>query len=114
MSTTTARPAIGFTGLGDQGLPMATAIAEAGYPFHVRAPTTLGLSWRDVKRRNAADQVGPRARFRCRHRPFPAAPLPHPACGSHRTGRSMCLTLTSAFMWLAVSGVHGVGMLLPR
>ncbi|MEO8970552.1 MAG: hypothetical protein ABI406_03005 [Ktedonobacteraceae bacterium] len=28
MSTTTAQPAIGFIGLGDQGLPMATAIAE--------------------------------------------------------------------------------------
>jgi 3-hydroxyisobutyrate dehydrogenase-like beta-hydroxyacid dehydrogenase len=31
MSTTTAKPAVGFIGLGDQGLPMATAIAEAGY-----------------------------------------------------------------------------------
>jgi 3-hydroxyisobutyrate dehydrogenase-like beta-hydroxyacid dehydrogenase len=29
MSTTTAQP-IEFVGLGDQGLPMATAIAEAG------------------------------------------------------------------------------------
>ena len=37
MSTTTAQPAIGFIGLGDQGLPMATAIAEAGYPLHVWA-----------------------------------------------------------------------------
>jgi 3-hydroxyisobutyrate dehydrogenase-like beta-hydroxyacid dehydrogenase len=30
MSTTTDR----VIGLGDQGLPMATAIAEAGYPLH--------------------------------------------------------------------------------
>jgi NAD binding domain of 6-phosphogluconate dehydrogenase len=43
MSTTTAQPAIGFIGLGDQGLPMATAIAEAGYPLHVwaRRPSSL-------------------------------------------------------------------------
>ncbi len=34
MSTTTAHPTIGFIGLGDQGLPMATAIAEAGYPLY--------------------------------------------------------------------------------
>lgn len=43
MSTTTEKPAIGFLGLGDQGLPMATAIAEAGYPLHVwaRRPNSL-------------------------------------------------------------------------
>jgi hypothetical protein len=35
MSTITAKPAIGFIGLGDQGLPMAMAIAQAGYPLHV-------------------------------------------------------------------------------
>jgi 3-hydroxyisobutyrate dehydrogenase-like beta-hydroxyacid dehydrogenase len=29
--TTAAEPVVGFIGLGDQGLPMATAIAEAGY-----------------------------------------------------------------------------------
>jgi hypothetical protein len=37
MSTTSAQSAIGFIGLGDQGLPMATAIAVAGYPLHVWA-----------------------------------------------------------------------------
>ncbi len=43
MSTSTAQPAIGFIGLGDQGLPMATVIAEAGYPLHVwaRRPGSL-------------------------------------------------------------------------
>ncbi len=43
MSTTTTKPEIGFIGLGDQGLPMAIAIAEAGYPLHVwaRRPTSL-------------------------------------------------------------------------
>lgn len=43
MSTTTAQPAVGFIGLGDQGLPMATAIADAGYPLHVwaRRPGSL-------------------------------------------------------------------------
>ena len=30
-------PAVGFIGLGDQGLPMARAIAEAGYPLHAWA-----------------------------------------------------------------------------
>ena len=33
MSTITAKPAIAFIGLGDQGLPMAIAIAEAGCPL---------------------------------------------------------------------------------
>jgi 3-hydroxyisobutyrate dehydrogenase-like beta-hydroxyacid dehydrogenase len=37
MSTTSAQSAVGFIGLGDQGLPMATAIAVAGYPLHVWA-----------------------------------------------------------------------------
>lgn len=36
MSTTTVKPAIGFIGLGDQGLPMATAIMGEGSHF----PTT--------------------------------------------------------------------------
>ena len=78
------------------------------------SPYPPGLSWRCFKRRNDTDQVGPRARFRCHHRPFPAIPLPHPACDSHRTGRSMCLVLTSATYVVVGFGVHGVGMLLPR
>ena len=34
---------VGFIGLGDQGLPMAVAIAQAGFPLHVwaRRPTSL-------------------------------------------------------------------------
>jgi 3-hydroxyisobutyrate dehydrogenase-like beta-hydroxyacid dehydrogenase len=38
-----AQPVIGFIGLGDQGLPMATAIAEAGYELHVwaRQPASM-------------------------------------------------------------------------
>src|SRR5690242_19205609 len=34
---------VGFIGLGDQGLPMAVAIAQAGLPLHVwaRRPTSL-------------------------------------------------------------------------
>ena len=37
------KPAVGWIGLGDQGLPMAVAIAEAGYPLHVwaRHPASL-------------------------------------------------------------------------
>lgn len=40
---TTEIRAVGFIGLGDQGLPMATAIAEAGYELHVwaRRPQSL-------------------------------------------------------------------------
>lgn len=43
MSRNNAQPEVGFIGLGDQGLPMATAIAEAGYPLHVwaRRPESL-------------------------------------------------------------------------
>lgn len=43
MSTGTTKPTVGFIGLGDQGLPMATAIAGAGYPLHVwaRHPESL-------------------------------------------------------------------------
>jgi 3-hydroxyisobutyrate dehydrogenase-like beta-hydroxyacid dehydrogenase len=37
MTVPASRPTVGFIGLGDQGLPMATAIAEAGYPLHVWA-----------------------------------------------------------------------------
>ncbi|TFV31376.1 NAD(P)-dependent oxidoreductase [Streptomyces sp. T1317-0309] len=38
-----AGPVVGFIGPGDQGLPMATAIAEAGFPLHlrVRRPASL-------------------------------------------------------------------------
>ena len=43
MESKNAQPTIGFIGLGDQGLPMATAIAEAGYELHVwaRRPQSL-------------------------------------------------------------------------
>lgn len=35
--TTTRTEAIGWTGLGDQGAPMARAIADSGFPLHVWA-----------------------------------------------------------------------------
>src|SRR5580704_8477252 len=41
-------------------------------------------------------EVGLRARFRCCRRPFPASPLPHPACPFQGTGRSTCLSRRSA------------------
>jgi len=44
---TSPAPAVGWIGLGDQGLPMAKAVAEAGFPLHAwaRRPTSLdGLS----------------------------------------------------------------------
>lgn len=37
MSTITTQPAIGFISLGEQGLLLATAIAEASFPLLVRA-----------------------------------------------------------------------------
>ena len=45
----TPRPSVGFIGLGDQGLPMATAIAEAGYPLQV---------WPDPATRRPAATAG--------------------------------------------------------
>lgn len=43
VTETPARPVIGFIGLGDQGLPMAAAIAGSGYELHVwaRRPSSL-------------------------------------------------------------------------
>jgi 3-hydroxyisobutyrate dehydrogenase-like beta-hydroxyacid dehydrogenase len=43
VSAPAGRPAIGWIGLGDQGLPMAAAIAEAGFPLHTwaRRPGSL-------------------------------------------------------------------------
>jgi lactate dehydrogenase-like 2-hydroxyacid dehydrogenase len=43
MSATSQLPAVGFIGLGDQGAPIARAIAEAGYPLHAwaRRPESL-------------------------------------------------------------------------
>ncbi len=37
MNTTTTKPVVGFIGLDELGLPIAVAIAEAGYPLHVWA-----------------------------------------------------------------------------
>lgn len=43
MSESTNLPHVGWVGLGDQGTPIARAIAEAGYPLHVwaRRPQSL-------------------------------------------------------------------------
>lgn len=38
-----SRPVVGFIGLGDQGLPMATAIAQAGFELHVWARRSVSL-----------------------------------------------------------------------
>ena len=56
-------------------------------------------------------EVGLRARFRCCRRPFPASPLPHPACPSQGTGRSTCLSRRVSRRWrrLLVSGSRGSG-----
>jgi 3-hydroxyisobutyrate dehydrogenase-like beta-hydroxyacid dehydrogenase len=40
---TEGRPNVGFIGLGDQGLPMAVAIAGAGFPLHVWARRSASL-----------------------------------------------------------------------
>ena len=59
----------------------------------------------------AEGEVGLRARFRCCRRPFPAGPLPHPACPSQGTGRSTCLSRRVSRRWrrLLVSGSRGSG-----
>jgi 3-hydroxyisobutyrate dehydrogenase-like beta-hydroxyacid dehydrogenase len=45
MTSNAHRPVVGFIGLGDQGLPMATAIGEAGFAVHTwaRRPETLNI-----------------------------------------------------------------------
>lgn len=49
MTATVAREAaVGFIGLGDQGLPMAQAIAQAGHPLHVWARSSRSLTALDV------------------------------------------------------------------
>lgn len=42
-NSSASHPTVGFLGLGDQGLPMATAIAEAGFELHVWARRTASL-----------------------------------------------------------------------
>jgi 3-hydroxyisobutyrate dehydrogenase-like beta-hydroxyacid dehydrogenase len=37
MSDQIDRPQVGWIGLGDQGAPIARAIAEGGYPVHMWA-----------------------------------------------------------------------------
>jgi 3-hydroxyisobutyrate dehydrogenase-like beta-hydroxyacid dehydrogenase len=43
MTAESPRPAVGFIGFGDQELPMATAVADAGYELHAwaRRPGSL-------------------------------------------------------------------------
>lgn len=43
LADSTEQPAVGFIGLGDQGLPMAIALAEAGFPLHVWARNPRSL-----------------------------------------------------------------------
>lgn len=67
MSPAAALPAVGFIGLGDQGLPMAIAIAEAGYPLHewARHPRLV------MAGAHATSRAGPGSR--------PSADAHHPA-----------------------------------
>jgi hypothetical protein len=59
-------------------------------------------------------EVGPRARYRRCRRPFPAGPLPNPACSLLGTGLSTCLVVGQPLVAAAGFGLHGVGMVLPR
>jgi 3-hydroxyisobutyrate dehydrogenase-like beta-hydroxyacid dehydrogenase len=54
------KPAVGWIGLGDQGLPMAVAIAEAGYPLHVwaRRPASLDAPGNAVRLTEACAPFG--------------------------------------------------------
>ncbi|WP_143659404.1 NAD(P)-binding domain-containing protein [Streptomyces sp. MP131-18] len=50
-------PVVGVIGLGDQGLPMARAIAEAGFPLHVWARRAASLEPLDGVAHQVADSV---------------------------------------------------------
>ncbi|MET0934234.1 MAG: NAD(P)-dependent oxidoreductase [Mycetocola sp.] len=43
MNNTTTTPTVGFVGLGDQGAPMARAVAESRFPLHVWARRVASL-----------------------------------------------------------------------
>ena len=65
-------------------------------PTAARRPAAAGYRWPAVHPARVEGEVGLRARFRCCRRPFPASPLPHPACPFQGTGRSTCLSRRSA------------------
>lgn len=50
-------PVVGFIGLGDQGLPMARAVAEAGFPLRVWARRAASLAGLAGMPHQAADGV---------------------------------------------------------
>src|SRR5215204_1239692 len=57
MSTTNSQSAVGFIGTGEQGLPMATAIAVAGYPLLVWARHPGLLSHHLPRRRRPGERL---------------------------------------------------------
>jgi 3-hydroxyisobutyrate dehydrogenase-like beta-hydroxyacid dehydrogenase len=57
MTSTSERLRVGFIGLGDQGLPMATAIAEHGFDLHVWARRPASLTPLAGKAHTAHDTV---------------------------------------------------------
>lgn len=65
MPSEKGKPVIGFIGLRDQGLPMATAIAEAGYELHVwaRRPASLDAQRRPARTSPVATLVERHERF---------------------------------------------------
>ena len=56
--TTTAITKVGFIGLGDQGLPMAIAIAQAGFELHVWARRPASMEPLDETKHTSHDTVG--------------------------------------------------------
>ncbi|MEV5475075.1 NAD(P)-dependent oxidoreductase [Streptomyces sp. NPDC052207] len=55
--TTDNQPTIGFIGLGDQGAPIAQAIADAGFPLHVWARRRASLAVLDGRPFTAYDAL---------------------------------------------------------
>ncbi|WBB59376.1 NAD(P)-dependent oxidoreductase [Streptomyces sp. WMMC500] len=61
-TTIADRPVIGFVGLGDQGAPLAQAIADAGFPLHAWARRPASLAALDGRPYSAHETLADLAR----------------------------------------------------
>ncbi|WP_249998357.1 NAD(P)-dependent oxidoreductase [Actinoplanes sp. M2I2] len=94
-------PVVGFIGLGDQGLPMALAIARAGFALHVWARRPASL-----ERLSSASGNGPDGPARATVHPTPAALAA--ACDII----AVCVSTDDDLLSLLGDGIAGSGGLL--